>query len=521
MNFRWYTRALLALGSGAALALSFPNYNLWPLPWIALTLLLLASCGARPAVSPLYGFLHGVVFYPVALPWIAVVMEQYGNIDPWTSAGILGLMAIAGGIVCCLFSLGVALASKKSNALACALAPFLWVTLEFARTHLPIIGFPWNLTGYAASGNIALVQLTPITGIYGLSFVIAAYGSLLACAILAGRQRVWKAFLVVTAVLGLIALTGGYFVPRAAPTHYAHLVQTNFPQSESYPANWLQLHVGEMDQLENISVAAIQASQLPKSLDTAQARDRLIIWPEVPAPFTMQDPAFVQRASRIAREANSYFLVGVVDWKLGGNHTYYPTNSAVLLDPVGQRVFTYDKRHLVPFGEYVPLRNWLTFAKKLTVGIGDFTPGTKFSVGRLSDGKFGVFICYEAIFPDEVRRFTKDGAQLLVNISNDGWFGRSSAPPQHLMMARVRAVESRRWLLRDTNNGYTVSVDPYGRIVARMPADERGELDAPYAFRSDLTPYVRFGDWFAWLCVLVSIALLGIATARREAKPKN
>jgi apolipoprotein N-acyltransferase len=514
MNFRWYMRALLALGSGAALALSFPNYNLWPLAWIALALLVLASVGARPAVSPVYGFLHGLVFYPVGLPWIAEVMKQYGNIDPWTSAGILGLMAVAGGIVCSFFSLGVAAVSKKNRALACALAPFLWVTLEFARTHLPIIGFPWNLTGYAASGNIALVQLTPITGIYGLSFVIGAYGSLLAYAILAGRQRVWKTFLVVTAVLGLIALTGNDFVPRAVPTHYAHLVQTDFPQSESYPANWLQLHAAEMEQLENISVGSIQALQLPRNLNTAQAHDRLIIWPEVPAPFTMQEPAFVQRAQRIAREANSYFLVGVVEWNLDAQHKYYATNTAVLLDPEGQQTFRYDKMHLVPFGEYVPLRKWLTFAKSLVAGIGDFTPGTKFSIGRLPDGKFGVFICYEAIFPDEVRQFTKDGAQLLINISNDGWFGRSSAPPQHLMMARVRAVENRRWLLRDTNNGYTVSVDPYGRIAARLAIDERGELDAPYAFRSDVTPYVRFGDWFAWLCLLASAALLGFAATR-------
>jgi apolipoprotein N-acyltransferase len=515
MNLRWYTRALLAAGSGAALALSFPNYNLWPLAWVALTMLVLASVDARPAVSPIYGFLHGLVFYPVGLPWIAVVMQQYGNVNPWLSAGILGLMATAGGIVCCFFSLGVALASKKNRALASILAPFLWVTLEFARTHLPIIGFPWNLAGYAASRNLALLQLTPLAGIYGLSFVIAAYGSLLAYAILAGRQRVWKAFLVSMAVLALIALVGPYFVPRATPTHYAHLVQTDFPQSEEYPANWLQIHAPEMDQLENISVGSIQASQIPKGLDLPQAHDRLIIWPEVPAPFTMQDPAFVQRATRIARESNSDFLVGVVEWNLGAQNKYYATNTAVLLDPAGQQTFRYDKMHLVPFGEYVPLRNWLTFAKSLTTGIGDFAPGHDYSIGRLPGGKFGVFICYEAIFPDEVRRFTKEGAQLLINISNDGWFGRSSAPPQHLMMARVRAVENRRWLLRDTNNGFTVAVDPYGRIVARVPTDIRGELDAPYAFRSDITPYVRFGDWFSWLCLLASLALLVLAATRR------
>ncbi len=145
------------------------------------------------------------------------------------------------------------------------------------------------------------------------------------------------------------------------------------------------------------------------------------------------------------------------------------TNSAVLLNPSGQRIFTYDKIHLVPFGEYVPLRKWLTFAGKLTADIGDFTPGyASYRVGRLPGGTFGAFICYEAIFPNEVRRFTANGAELLINMSNDGWFGRSSAPAQHLMMARVRAVENRRWLLRCTNNGFTVAVDPYGRIVARL-----------------------------------------------------
>jgi apolipoprotein N-acyltransferase len=510
MNFRWHTRALLALGSGAALALSFPNYNLTLLVWIAVGMLVLASCGARPAVSPFYGFLHGIVFYPVCLPWIDVVMQQYGNVDPWSSAGILGLMAVAGGIVCSVFSLGVALVSRKSIALACALAPCLWVTLEFARTHLPIIGFPWNLTGYAASGNLALLQLTPLTGIFGLTFVIAAYGSLLAYAILAGTQRVRKAALVVTATLILVAGGGGYFVPKAKADHVAHLVQTNFPQSEHYPSNWLELHAGEMDELERISV------------DAAQKSPSLVIWPEVPAPFSLQEDAFASRASRIARESHSDFLVGVVDWKLDAARKYYATNSAVLLDPDGQRVFSYDKIHLVPFGEYVPLRQWIKFAGRLTADISDFTAGTQYRVGQLpgppprANGKFGVFICYEAIFPDEIRRFTKNGAELLINISNDGWFGRSSAPAQHLMMARVRAVENRRWLLRDTNNGYTVDIDPYGRIVASLPTDIRGELDVPYAFQSDLTPYARFGDWFAWLCVLASATLLAFSPRKTE-----
>ncbi|MBZ5694968.1 MAG: apolipoprotein N-acyltransferase [Acidobacteriia bacterium] len=502
MSFSWHMRVLLALASGAALAVSFPNYNFSLLAWVAVGMLVLASIGERPAVALLYGFLHGLVFYPICLPWIDVVVRQYGNVGFWTSAGLLALIGVAGGIICAIFSWGVAFASNRGGKFACGLAPFLWVTVEFARAHLPIIAFPWNLTGYAASGNLAFVQLTTVTGIYGLSFVIAAYGSLVAYAVLAGRQRVWKAVLAVTAALILISFGGRYFVPSAAAHHVAHLVQTNFSQSYEYPPDWMPTHAGDLDQLEQISV------------DAAKRMPGLIVWPEVPAPFSLQDQAFAARAQRIARNSGVDFLVGVEDWKKDAAGKWLATNSAVLLGPSGQRSFTYDKMRLVPFGEYVPLRRWLTFAGKLTADIGDFTPGSTYSVGNLPGGRFGAFICYEAIFPERVRRFTAGGAELLVNMSNDGWFGRSAAPAQHLMMARVRAVENRRWLLRDTNNGFTVAVDPYGRFAAQLPTDIRGQLDAPYDFRSDETLYVRFGDWFAWLCVLASIALLAIAISR-------
>ncbi len=506
MNISRSVRILLALASGAALALSFPNYNLSLLAWISLTLLILASVGARPLESPLYGFLHGLVFYPICVPWIDTVMRQYGNVGLLTSAAILGLIGVAGGAICAVFSWGVAMASSRTRRLACVLAPFLWVTLEFARTHLPYIGFPWNLAGYAASDNLALVQLTTLTGIFGLSFLVAAYGSFLAYAILAANQRIWKTELAITAALILIGVSGVYFVPHAAPHHIAHLVQTDFPQSDSYPSNWLAIHAGEMDQLEQISD------------DAARRAPGLIVWPEVPAPFSLQDPQFAERARHIASDSSGDFLVGVVDWKHDAAGKWMATNTAVLLDTSGRRIFGYDKIHLVPFGEYVPLRRWLTFAGRLTADISDFTPGAQYSVGTLPGGKFATFICYEATFPGEVRRFTAGGAQLLINISNDGWFGRSSAPAQHLMMARVRAVENRRWLLRDTNNGYTVSVDPYGRIVAALAPDIRGQLDAPYDFRDDMTLYTRTGNWLPWLCLIDSLLTLLICCSVRPAK---
>jgi apolipoprotein N-acyltransferase len=503
MNFPWHTRALLAIASGVTLALSFPNYNLSLLSWTSVGLLILASAGAPPRQAPLYGFLHGLVFYPICLPWIDTVMRQYGNVDLLSSAGILSLIGIAGGIIWMIFSWGVARASRVSVGLACGLAPFLWVTLEFIRTNLPIIGFPWNLTGYAATGSLGLLQIVSVTGILGLSLLIAAYSSLLAYAILVRRQRAWQVTLIVTAALILVGWGGGYLVPVAEAHHVAHLVQTNFPQSEEYPAGWLQIHAPEMDQLEQISLSA------------AREQPGIIIWPEVPAPFSLQDLLFQQRAVRIAQQSGQDFLVGIVDWKRDEAGKWIATNSAVLIDPAGQRIFTYDKIHLVPFGEYVPLRRYLTFAKRLTADISDFTPGTIYRVGTLPGGKFSVFICYESIFPGEVRRFTAGGANLLINLSNDGWFGRSSAPPQHLMMARVRAVENRRWLLRDTNNGFTVSVDPYGRIVAALAPDVRDQLDAPYDFRTDISLYVRFGDWLARLCVVASMGMLAMTFLKR------
>jgi apolipoprotein N-acyltransferase len=553
MNLPRYARVLLAIGSGVALGLGFPNYNLYLFAWIAIGMLVLASCGAPLKEAPLYGFLHGQVFYPVCLPWVDTVMRQYGNIDPWIAGAFVALIGFVGGLICMMFSTGVALASKKSNLRACLLAPFLWTALEFFRTNIPIIGSSWDLSGYPAARSMALLQITAVTGIYGLCFLIAAYGSLLAYAWmqfaeqkrlsaggnaaapgragLQSRMKVaktegalaseaspvgsrrsfsaWQLAAVVTVVLVVVALVGPYLIPSAKPHYIAHLVQTNFPQSESYPADWLEVHAADLNQLERISVEA--ARRVPG----------IIIWPEVPAPFSFTEPPFAQRAERVARDAGNYFLVGVVDWKVDPSGKWLASNSAVLLNPAGQRVYSYAKIHLLPFGEYVPLRGWLTFAKKLTADISDFTPGTEFSIGQLPQGKFGTFICYEAIFPSEVRHFTSNGAQLLVTISNDGWFGRSSAPEQHMAMARVRAVENRRWLLRDTNNGYTESIDPYGRTAAQLQLDVRGQLDAPYDFRNDITPYVRFGDWFSWLCIIVTIVLLGMAITKPMPQTKS
>jgi apolipoprotein N-acyltransferase len=442
-------------------------------------------------------------------------MHQYGPLPSWEAAGVMALMILAASPYFVAFALCVTWIARRDKRLAVFASPFLWVGLELVRARMPDIAFPWNLLGYAAAGNLALVQLAAITGIYGLSLIVALYNANVVWLLRSlvrpstglraqGRWPVPAAVLAAfTVAIVAVALIGPRFVPAAQASQVAHLVQTNLPQSMEYPANWDALHAGDMAELDRISISA------------GQKDHGLVVWPEVPAPFSLTDAAFANRAQEIARDSGSDFLLGVVGWEPSADGRLAAYNSAAMLDPRGRVQFQYDKIHLVPFSEYVPWRDFFWFAKNLTGLAGDFRSGTRYAAGDLPDGRFSVFICYEAVFPNEIRQFVLGGANLLINLSNDGWFGRSAAPAQHLEMARVRAVEHRRWLLRDTNNGFTVSVDPYGRIVAGMPTDVRGKLDAPYAFRSDITLYTRWGDWLPELCAVISLILLLMALLRR------
>jgi apolipoprotein N-acyltransferase len=508
MNRLWLARVLGAPLSGLALAFAFPPGSATIDAWVSIAWLTVVSLGVRPRQAALFGWLHGAVFYGVTLPWIYTVMRVHGGLGVAAAAGVMGLVVAAAALFPAAFAWGVAWVGGSSVTRACFAVPFLWVALEYARTHLPHLGFPWNLLGYAASGNSALLQVVSLTGIYGLSFLVAGYNALLAWAFLhyasARRRTPLLVWLSVTAVLVAYAGLGARLLPIERAQYAARLVQTNFPQAPSYPVDWMERHAAELDQLERLSSPA--GGQAPG----------LVIWPEVPAPFSLEDAKFAGWAERIARASRGDFLVGVVDWKSTAQGGLAAYNSAALLDASGREIFLYDKIHLVPFGEYVPLRRWLTFAGKLTAEVGDFQSGSAYKVGKLAGGRqFGAFICYEAVFPDVVRRFTLNGAELLINLSNDGWFGRSAAPEQHLAMARVRAVENRRWLLRVTNNGYTAVVDPYGRYRARMAPDVRDAMTVAYGFRDDLTPYVRWGDWLAWLCVVVTAGLVVRRPARR------
>jgi apolipoprotein N-acyltransferase len=499
-------RLVIAAVSGAALSLSYTGFYLSIYSWICIGILLISLFGARLRVAFLCGFLHGLVFCLTSVPWIATVLAVHGGVSGVGGWGVLVLIASVWGILTGMFAWTVQRLAGYSIALACIGTPFVWVAFEFVRARLPEISFPWNLLGYPAAANLGLIQLTSVTGIYGLSFLVAAFNALLAWAevgpALTARRRL--GVLAAAAICLLtVMLIGPRLVPHPQAGHTARAVQLNFPEAAEYGSNWFVNHTSDMLDAARLSLA-------PKGHYVD-----LLVWPEAPAPFSYQDPRFAQFASQLAAKFGHPFLVGVIEFKspTDGAATAYsatvPFNSALLFNPQGQRVFSYDKIHLVPFGEYEPFPLIHEVVNRVSDEVGGFRKGQTYGVGPLPGGySLGVFICYEAIYPVEVRRFAAEGATLLVNISNDGWFGRSAAARQHLLMARVRAVENRRWLIRATNNGYTASVDPYGRMYEPLPTDVRASADLPYDFRTDRTIYTRFGDWFAWLCVAVSAILL-------------
>jgi apolipoprotein N-acyltransferase len=497
-------RLVVSVIAGAGLALSFTwLYFPW-YAWVSVGVLMMMVIATSPRVAYFCGHLHAVAFVLMSVPWIAEVLSVHGGMSPAAGWGVLLLIAMAWGVLTGGFAWGVNRIARQNLVWGCAAAPFLWVTFEFARAHLPEISFPWNLLGYSAAQNLALLQITAVTGVYGLSFLMAGFNALLAWADAAKSVSLPKRFALIgtsIAVLAVLAFAGTKLVPTATANHFARAVQPNFPEVESYDPNWFAAHAGDMDELEELSLGAS-----PQPID-------LIVWPEAPAPFSWQDNQFARRASKLAIQAGHPFLAGVVEWKseklANGHMGQAPYNSAVLVDTQGQRVFVYDKRHLVPFGEYEPFPLIHRVVQSVSDEVGGFHKGTVASVGVLPGGyKFGAYICYEAIYPNEVRDFAAKGANLLLNISNDGWFGHSAAAEQHLRMARVRAVENRRWVLRVTNSGLTAAIDPYGRLYQTIPRDVRGAMDLPYDFRTDQTIYTRLSDWFAWMCVVVSVILL-------------
>jgi len=456
---------------------------------------------ATPRQGFLLGYVSGVIWYLGTCYWIFHVMHSYGNLGVVTSTVLLVLFALYLSLYHGLFGLLLSLIAARRNTFslrALVLTPFAWVAVELARTY--VTGFPWNLLGTTQVDNIPLARIASVTGVYGISFEIALVNTALAAAFLVPYAR--RKIMLTAALSAAVLLHAGKLVKFAAlpTTHGATLVQADIPilDSGDWTLEYLQQTLAEL--------SALSARPTAEQADTPG----LIIWPEAPAPFFTTDYHLRLALGEIARRTDSSIIAGTLGITHYGDPNQAPLlyNSASLVARDGSWAAQYDKVHLVPFGEYIPMAQLLSFAQALTHEVGTFRRGIKRDPLAVGSTRVGVFICYESIFPGEVRLFAKNGAEVLVNISNDGWFGDTGAPRQHLNMARMRSLENNRWLLRATNTGITAVIDPLGRVVKEAPRNQRTVLQASYNREVSTTFYTRHGDWFPLLCAIIT--LLGV-----------
>jgi apolipoprotein N-acyltransferase len=528
----WMLWAAAVLSAGL-LELPFPLAG--PLPvwrvgfaWFGLVPLLCALLSKSVTDNPrplrrafLLSYLCGILWYAGNCYWVRDVMMQYGDMPPLAPTLLLAGYSMVLGLYFGLFGLCVGLVKRGtgSTRFALAAAPVFWAALELAASRITSV--PWDQLGYSQVDNGLVNQLAPWTGVYGISLVLVAVNALIAGGLLlkpCSGRRLWGiggAFL-------LMAGMAGVLIPpqRPAPTATAVLVQPNLDVAGdnrwSAPGEW-DRHIAEFTRLAGeqcktyiAGIPQTGASNGEIICPPYPTHPDLIAWPESPAPFEEEDPRFQQALAGIARVEDAPLVVGNIGMDSSaedGAWNYY--NSAVVINADGTHVGRYDKIHLVPFGEYVPFQKFLFFARKLTGKVSRFTPGVERKVFMLKGHRYGIFICYESVFADEIREFAKNGAEVLVNISDDGWYGDTSAPWQHLNQARMRAIENRRWILRDTNTGITSVIDPEGRVRQSIPRHQADALPAGYGFRDDVTFYSAHGDVFGWGCVLLGLGIVG------------
>ena len=489
--------------SGLLLACSFPLPDYHLLAWFGLVPLVLVM-QSRPFKS---GFVAGVVFFAVTLYWVNIVMTTYGHL-PVTVSFLLylllaGFLALYWGV-----ATWAACRLKEFRNYPYALTlPVLWVALEFLREFL-MTGFPWATLGYSQHAWLPMTQSAELFGVYGLSFLLLLCNVALGESVLSLQRKHLRKFPVkalVTAAL-LLLLNYGYGqwclqqdIDTRPESLQVALIQGNIPQDLKWrPGNQLNTVKTYRD--------------LSLQTERAGASD-LIVWPEAAMPFYFQDGGpLAEAVAALPLETGASLLFGSPAYLRDPGGLRY-LNSAFLLSPTAQLLGRSDKIHLVPFGEYVPLSGFLPFVNKLVAGIGDYSPG-KINPLPIQKQQLGVLVCYEVIFPELAREYVSQGSDLLVNITNDAWFGKSSAPWQHLAMARFRAIENRVWLVRAANTGISAFVAPSGKIIDQTDLFETASLAGKVGLGAKPGLYSHMGDLIPGAFLLISLLWL-LQTRRR------
>jgi apolipoprotein N-acyltransferase len=471
-------------------------------------------------------YVMGCLWFAGNCYWIYQTMFYFGGLPPLISAGILVAYSLVLGLYFAAFGLLLTACAKafRSPHYALLAAPFFWVALELLSARFTKV--PWDSLGYAQIDNFLLISLAPFTGVYGLSFVLVAGNALIAWGVLASSPKRRAAILISGLVLALVLQNGDHFAPPPASVQAtAVLLQQNLnvSQDNSWPGTEYDEHLAQFIKLSThtcgrylAGMPELNAYPVTPDCPTVPVVPSVILWPESPAPFSDKDPRLLAVLRTLSTTMHAPVIAGTTSLDPHGPR-FDMYNSALFVGPDGAVAGRYDKIHLVPWGEYIPYKQFFAFAKNLTQQAGDMTHGWRRVVFSSDGHRYGVFICYEEIFGDEIRLFAKAGADVLVNISNDGWYGDTCAPWQTLSMSRMRAVENRRWLLRDTNTGLTTIIDPYGRLTASVQRHTRTALAARFGYRTDLTFYTVHGDLFAYLCGIITLCTIPAMTlsARR------
>lgn len=489
------TQFLFALSSGALLTLAFPNFDQGYLAWIALVPLLLVVRETRWQTSFCLGLAAGLAHYLSIIYWTAHTMHTYGGL-PWIQSVILllllsGYLALFPAIYTALLSL-----IKAGPGLVLVVSPLAWTALEFLRTWL-FTGFPWELLGYSQYDHLWTVQFADIFGVYGLSALIVWFNTTLALLMLHWLDKPWQSHQIsrrcVVASTTVIVLTLGavifygilrlgsvdHAVSRAKKAEVA-VVQGNIDQANKWDPRFQMLTTVKYKRLSKAAAA--------EPLD-------LIIWPETATPFFfLQDKILSGIVVESIRSIGIPFIIGSPSYANAQNKQIY-YNSAYLINSKGSSDGRYDKVHLVPFGEYVPIKRWLPFIDKLVAQVGDFKRGKTGNTLKWRNHDIGMQICYEVIFPSLSREMVRNGADFLVNITNDAWFGRTGAPYQHFSMAVLRSVENRRFLARAANTGISGFIDPCGRILKTTQLNQEASATESIALLPMRSLYSRWGDW--------------------------
>jgi apolipoprotein N-acyltransferase len=510
-----FLKILLSAASGILLTISFPDAGLSWAAWFAIVPLLVAVKDVKPSQSFRLGLLSGLVHYLTLLYWLSYTMQTYGHLPVYLSVPVLFLLSFYLALYMALFSGLLALIPKGSIAYF-FMIPLLWVSTEYMRSFL-FSGFPWELLAYSQYNALHIIQVADILGPYGISFVIAlSNAAFFSCFLrLSGKLRkdegipshyavttlaVFVFFLSVFLYYGKNRIENTGSAVLGAPVVSVSVVQGNISQSEKWDPAFQD---STIEKYANLSRRA------------AAGKPDLMVWPETAAPFYFTDDVrMTKKVQNAATETGIQFLIGSPSFTINGNDMAF-YNSAFMLDKEGKITGKYDKVHLVPFGEYVPFRKWLPFIGKMVEQVGDFSPGEKGSTISLNGHRLGVLICYELIFPYLSRAQVKNGAGFLVNMTNDAWYGETSAPYQHFSMAVFRAVENRRSIVRAANTGISGFIDPSGRITGATSIFEDAVMTRKIPLLNKMTFYTRFGDIFAFFCLSLSAAVFLVIIRRK------